>query len=690
VRFQTTIYALCAVLLSASASLSADDLGFDAAGNTSMPWTQTDSAGYRWDIQHNGTVGDGNHDAYDGGLQLAVQGSGFSGQSQARVSKAGDEIELGPWNWNNQIQVVRRVYVDKKDNYARWVDLYRNTANQDVTVEIRYFSNLGSTIRNFVTASGKQTRDNAWAFATTDPNRSNTPALVHVVGTPQSKLQPEIKADSGTDKIYVTYRLEIPAGQTRGLFMIEMQRPKWGQAVKAMRDFKVHRALRKLPRAVRKVLANASTATMDIGGLDLPRDEDNDIVVLNDETELLGTITNEAYTIETGFGTLELPAARVVGMESAGPNDAQVRLALLDGQILLGTLTSGPIAITLANGKTLETPPRKLLKAGYRLSEDRPRDLRPDQPILVMHSGEYLGFRADDLKTDFLTEYGTVTLAPEHLQALILQVPEHGVHRAVFTNGSTLSGLLLADRVTTDLPLGPKLDARRAIIRQVVFPTETPEEKELCELTLRNESILRGAVLTGELQLQTSRNTITIAPAEIKTLTRAEGALRTFTVKLHSGTTVSGDVMNDSLQFAVQPGPTLDVFIGHINSLTCPKPEDPPTPKTDEADKPDKQDDSEDEAAKEETPEAARRRERSTLLRDAAAGQEAEVQHMEAQRRVKQITDITARLQELKAVLANLKQAKAAGKNVTDDAIAAAAARVQAAEKQLKAIKASE
>jgi hypothetical protein len=547
----------------------------DAGGNTSLPWTVQDKKDYRWDIQANGTVGDGNNDCYDGGLQLSVQGSGFGGHSQAVLSKDGKEIQLGPWNWSNKVQVCRRIYVDKQGSYARWVDVFHNTSGQEQNLKIRYYSNLGSSIRKFRTAGGKDSPEPDWAFVTADRGNTKTPAIVHVVGTPSAKLRATIKADGGQDNVYVTFRLKIPAGEYAALLNIQMQRPGFDEAVKAMEAFDVHRALRKLPRAARKALANAATPTLAIGGLELPRDGEQDVVLLKDDTELLGTINNKVWTIETPHGTLELPAARVVGLETVGMGDRHVRLALIDGQILAGTLTSEPLKITLANGNTLSTPLWQVLRAGYRISDARPKQIEPDQPVVMLRTGEQLFFDPADFDGQLLTEYGTVTLRPADLRGIMLQTSEGGLHRAVFANGSSLSGLLLADTLETQLPLGPTLSARRATIRKFAFPAEKPGGEKVAVMTLRNENVLRGAVVSETIRLLSNRDEISIEPGDIKELTRAEGALRTVIVKLHSGATVSGDVVDDTIRFAIQPGPQLDVFIGHVNKLTCPKREKP-------------------------------------------------------------------------------------------------------------------
>lgn len=553
----------------------------------SLPWDVTDQAGFRWDIQGNGSVGDGSNDAYDGGVQLSLAGGGFGSQGEARLIGE-NEIELGPWRRNSEWQVTRQVYVDKDDSYARWIDTFHNTSNSTQSIEVAYFWNLGFSIEQARAGSGNELpTDGDWAFVTAPAAGAEQPGVVHIVGAPGADLKPRFQISKGQDTAYVFFKLQVPAGQKVSLFVIEMQRKDFDTAAAAMESFKLASALRKIPRELRDNVLNLAMPKLEIGGLELPRDETNDIILLKDDTEVIGRIQNESFTLQTAEGNVELQAGSVLGFQTVGVDAQLIRLALTDGQILGGRLTSGPLEMTLADGNVVSLSVRDIARVGYHVSEAKPTNINIRRPTLLLRGREQIFFDPANFDGRFLTEYGEVTLQPVDLKTLTLAADEGGLHRATFRDGSVLSGLWQAQAVTVQPAIGPQRTVRRAVIQQVAFPAGAHTNPRAAVATLRNQDVLRGKVLNDTLSLKRGRETLTLNPADIKQLTRAENALRTVTIALHSGATVSGDLLEDTLTFDLDTGPTLEVFIGHVNTLTCPAPPAPETPADAPATQPD-------------------------------------------------------------------------------------------------------
>jgi hypothetical protein len=160
-------------------------------GRVTFNWIKNDGAGFRWDITSQGTVNDGIHDAYDGGMSLQVNGSTFSSPSgYGKLLEGGNGITIGPRKRGN-LSITRQTYIDPTIGYCRWIDLVTNTGNSEVSVPLNYRSNLGSSISKTETSSGAKSsgsgtiRKKDWAFVTTSSS-SNRPSLVHVFATPSS------------------------------------------------------------------------------------------------------------------------------------------------------------------------------------------------------------------------------------------------------------------------------------------------------------------------------------------------------------------------------------------------------------------------------------------------------------------------------------------------------------------------
>jgi hypothetical protein len=169
--------------------------------------------------------------------------------------------------------------------------------------------------------------------------------------------------------------------------------------------------------------------------------------------------------------------------------------------------------------------------------------------------------------------HGEVRLEADQLARLDLDTPDGGLHRAIFRNGSVLSGLLVAESLKLDLDLGPVLETRRQVVSQVLLPAEDIDAAGLCEMTLRNEDVLFGQIADESLAVDTQYGKVTVSPSDIDELTAPpEAALGQVSIKLRGGTTVTGKLISQTIGFQVEPGPKLPVFMGNIVHIKCPPP----------------------------------------------------------------------------------------------------------------------
>jgi hypothetical protein len=538
-------------------------------------WYMTDGSGSRWDISSNGQVSDGTNDAYDGGMQLRMGGSYFASSSEGKLSKSGREVEIGPWV-NGTIRVWRRVYIDGAVGYARWIDIYENTAGATADLKVQYYSNLGGTISTTTTTTGKQDlTDKDWGIVTADSTDSSRPAIAHVFTNRGSRTRPDVKFNRNQDDFNVSFDIKIPAGKTVAICQFEAQRQGSDQAVKFLKDFNPRHELDKVPADLRKLIVNMGGATLVMGNIDLPRHDKHDLAIRRNETEdeLLGTILNERFDVETFYGKLELPAAKVAGISIPAADDPYVQVVLLDGQMVAGKLLNAPLRLRLTNGNEMSLPPENIQAATFALSPQRPAEIKISRPTLILRSGQQLAFRASDLDLRYQSLYGEVRLEADQLTRLDLDTPDGGLHRAVFRNGSVLSGLLVADALKLDLDLGLVLETRRQVLSQVLLPAEDIDASGLCEMTLRNEDVLFGQIADESLAVDTQYGKVTVSPSEIDELTvPQEAALGQVSIKLRGGTTVTGKFVGQAVTFQVEPGPKLPVFLGSIVQIKCPPP----------------------------------------------------------------------------------------------------------------------
>ena len=571
-----------AFLLATAATGAAADKGIHIPSGRSVSgsWSTADGAGYQWNIYvAGGYVNSGSHSAYSSGMQLQVNGSGYSGGSSGRLSKDGTEIEIGPWSYQS-VNIYRRIYVDKKIGYCRWIDIFENPTSSAKSLTLRYYNGMGtSTRKTYTTSGGTTTGAKDWGIVT-GYTSSSYAAVAHVFSTKKSKVRPRFQWTRSSSTVYYHHTLKIPPKKTVAICLIEAQRRPFATAQQFLTTFKVDRELKKVPSALRRILINMSGALLTLGTLELPRNEEHDLIVQRGGNELLGTLLNKNYVIETLYGKLTLDAARVVGLHSPANAGDRIRLALADGQVIVGKLLSGEIRLKLANGNDMSMSADKIDTAAYKISPKRPEEIAFRKPMVVLRGGQQLFFKETDVDWTFHTQYGRVKLGPGDLREVVLDTPDGGLHRAIFANESVLSGLMVTDKLNVSLDLGAKLSIPRYLIQQFAFPTADYNGPDLAELNLKNEDILRGRVSDAVLKIDTDLEQVSVKRDELAQITIPEEAsLGRIRVKLHSGTVVEGKLVGKSIGFEVGQGARLPVYVGHIVEMTCPKPPEKPTTK---------------------------------------------------------------------------------------------------------------
>ena len=567
---------IACVFLAAATVFAGEGIHITGGSSIGFNWNINDGAGYRWDISSYGTVSNGTNNAYSGGMQLQVNNSGFHHSGSGRRSKDGREVEIGPWNYSNRIHVYRRIYVDPKRGYARWIDIFQNVTGMDQVASVRYSSYMGSSVKAIHTNTGKGAVGNKDWGVITVPSSTSRPHVVHVFAGRSVKVRPGFRWQPGNNTVYCDVSLKIPAGKTVALCFFQAQVRGTEAAKKFLTGFRPEAEVQKVPRALRKILVNMGAATVNIGSLELRRETSDDLVVLRNNDELKGMIQNETFAVETFYGRLDLPAKRVVGLLVPAADDPHVLVGLTDGQVVGGKLLSGPVKLRLANGNGLSFPIERLRSAAFRVSPGRPERITTGKPTIVLRSGQQLAFTPGDVDYTFHTQSGRVKLSGEDLLNIHTDTPGGGLHRAVFRNGSVLSGLLSTEQLDVRLDLGPKLRVSRHLVAQFAFPWAPVANDELAAVELRNEDAWFGRIMDAKLTIETRDNRVTIAPDEIASMEfPAEEGFGVVKVALHNGTKISGKLVERKLRFKIEPGPEVSVFAGHVLRINFPEPPEP-------------------------------------------------------------------------------------------------------------------
>jgi len=531
-----------------------------------------DGGGYRWDIQYYGTVYRGTDYAFYGGaMYLQVDGSNFQTPNYiAWVNKAGDEIELGPWN-RKGLNIYRRIKVFKDRPLARWLEVFENPTSAPVTVQVAIYSSHSYGIKQTTTSSGGTTfgsKDTAFMIRN---GRTNSPPTLHVVTSKRAKLRPQVQIQS--NQIYVRYSLTIPARKTVILSHFESQNRDAAAHQKLMKKFPAYKLFKDLRGSARGMIINMS-AGGGIGGVDLDRSDTSDAVRLRNGDPIYGSVKNAAFKVKTLLGELDLPAAKVIGM--AGGRGRNVRFVLLDGQVVSGQLSGEVLQLDLDGGGLLKIPYDKISQWSYRVTAARPSDDKFTGAHVLLRTGDRLAFDPKALEIKLLTRHGLVSLETEQLLELTMDNPGNAVHRAVFLNGSRLGGFLEPDTLKLKLKLGKTVDVSRDMIAQMRFAEEDRPDSTMTRVVLTNGDELFGTLTAGKFKLTTDFGAIDVNPENVKAMNfRPEDLGRTI-VKMWKGSVLKGRLGQSQLGFAISPNTVLNIYAGQFVSIDCPLPL-PPT-----------------------------------------------------------------------------------------------------------------
>ena len=537
-----------------------------------FPYPMTDGDKCSWDLQNFGSVvGQNNGSPYANGPLLQISNANFQA-GNAWVNAAGDEIELGPFR-TGKVTVYRRIKVYKDEGLARWLDIFECDSDQEATIPVAVFTNTMMQITQTLgSGGGNGFGGKDWAFITDGIGGGGPSSLLHIVCDAKSKVRPEVTVQGNS--IFVRYNVKVKPHSTAILCYFEAQGQTTGEHVKALRTFRAAKALKDLPAAARKLIVNFDSKAGG-EGVDLDRSDKGDCVVQAGGEPIFGTIVNESFTVVSpSVGERKLPAAQVVGMAADSPDTGVFRVLLTDGQVLVGTVAE-PKLLLKRDGGDLEVPLDRIGQWSFRISTQRPSGVPTLKATISLRTGERLKFDPADLKLHLRTLHGDVSPAPKDLVSIRLD-NAGSLHRATFTNGSSLAVLLQDDPVTVTLSLLDKAHpVARHLIRAIDFGDETPADPRLARLSLTNGDELLGELADEKITLATDFGAVDLKPDTIRHVTPLGGEGTRVAVVTWDGTTLRGRLTQEALGFVVLPGPTLKIAPSRIARLVRMQPMSP-------------------------------------------------------------------------------------------------------------------
>jgi hypothetical protein len=571
--------------------------GAPAAQQVPLPYVMNDNFGGHWDVQQDGTIGDGGNDVYDGGSKLFLGDNQYqSPQPAAAFDAKANEVLLAPMQING-LNVSRRVAVNAKAGWCRWVEVVENAGPQPAHVQLHLNFDLGGAVQQTRELIDERKTKRTIALAVFDGNH----ALAMVGAGRGAKVLPRFQPQPGTDQVDVFYDLDVPPKQTVAVLHVQVLRPQFAEVTQFMEAARDKDYLADLPKQLIRLLVNFPHAEKLVGDTEVLRGGLLDVVELRGGDQYRGTLKETSYRLDTSFGPVELPAEQVVGMTTVGTFKPSQLFITADGEVIGGTLRpdadgggagGGGIRLQLSSGQVTTVPLHTITRIGYRKRPGEPEEWRFDKPTAFLRDGQRIGIETPAETIPISTIYGTLALKPQSVAALVFQGEDQPVHQVRLTDGSRFAALV--NKESFDLRLrsaggtGPVTLAAASLARlQFGTAPEEPGEDDPT-LKLTNGDELVGA-LSGTLELQTAFDTIHVNGAEVRGLKHASaveapaaagaspGASPTeVQVTLWDGAMLSGRLKGDVIGCGLRCGTAVRVPVALLDEYEQPNPQ--PTP----------------------------------------------------------------------------------------------------------------
>jgi hypothetical protein len=547
-----------------------------------------DNLGMQWDVQMDGSIGDGGNDFYDGGGRIMLNNGAYqSPQPQAMFDAALSELTLPPQQVGG-VSLTRKIHVNVAQSYCRWTEIMENPGAQPVHLTIHLHWDLGGIVQQFQPVEDEK-KHTQLGVAIFDGQRG----VVMMCAGRGGKVTSRYQIQQNSDQIEQFYEIDVPAKQTVAIVHVQAMRGNMADAAAFITQAKDKEILEGLSRETLRSLINFKRSGTTIGDLELPRTDLLDIVEMRGGDQYRGTLKEAVFHLETFHGQVDLPAERIIGFVTAGTYRPIQLFITTEGEIIGGALSGGSLRLQLTSGQVVALPLSSVTRVGCRKRPGEPEELKFDKPVAYMQDGQRLIVDAPSAPLSVSTIYGNVKLQPQWIAALTFQGEEQAVHQIRLRDGSRFNGLIDGDSLDMRLRGGgasasanpPSVKFPIAMLARVQFSSgsddASADEEETPTLQLNNGDILAGAA-AGTLELETGFDVLKLNGPEVRQIRHVEASEGSralpseVTVTLWDGASVSGRLRGDAIQFALKSGQPIRVPVSLISRYQHPNPAPPP------------------------------------------------------------------------------------------------------------------
>ncbi len=536
-----------------------------------LPYQAADDNGNQWVVYYQGQLQQqGNQPVFSQAGMINVNGKQPQQQNQQANYDEKTKTVSMVFRPQNNLKHERQ-FRFSDDGIVRIIDIFENTSDKPQSVNLQYTTNTNYGVNGADTLTDpKKKGDLGWA-ADTGAGR----AAMSVWGGKGSKLLPTVRYNPGNNQVMASVSLSVGGKQKSAIVHWHGTMDNIDAAKTWVGQSRESRLLSDVPVELRKVIANVSgTSAGSIGDRELLRGDRTDIIELRGGDQIRGDLKVEVYKLNTAYGKVELPAAKVASLLSVGDFRARQLLVTQDGEIFGGDLETQTIPIQLSSGQTTQVPLSQISRLGYRTGGAELPEWTFDKPMVFLRSGERCAITAPDKPIDFVTRYGALSLKPQQVAIVNLKT-ESGVHEIYLSDGSRMSGIISnpqwALKLSSTSGDAPVQFALAALARVQIAPLAEDVGAGKATLSLMGDDII-ATRLEGELSLQTTFDTLKINAAEIRSMARPDEGLPDVQITMFDQSTFRGTLQTQSLKAKLVGGLSIDVPVAAVRGYDNPQP----------------------------------------------------------------------------------------------------------------------
>ena len=571
---RSSLLVTCALVLSLHSSAVAEEL---------VPGVYTpvtDASGTMWTIQQNGILGKGADGLITGGMVLMVNNVQFY------AAKPMMSVDTGAFVLENTqvsiaLDVTRRVRVQSKEGFVRYLDTFANPSALPAIVQVELRSNLGGRFTGVYTDRGRKvagTLEKRETGVIAIPKNATHKAAVITASTTRATVKPRVVIQNDF-QLSLHYQLEIPAGgEVSLLHAISAVATPEDTESKTLspifRKLALPRIERFLPRGMRSGIVNlrSKSGGTGIAGslLALPLDAlgveagKQDTLAVGERTRLFGKASCAGFAVSTTYGRAEIPFDQVAAL--VGPKDGrQGRAILRDGQVLVGDLEAEDLGFTLPSGTRIAIEADRLDRLVCRAAESDNTWATQTAVLAELGNGARIAL-TDSFPLSVATRWGELDIPGNELLWVVPDEERAVGRRVTLADGTTFYGYLNGSAVGVPAVLFDKIDGVqifpsdvRALItksgRSRIQKSEDADGLKSAggetrlpprRVTLAGQQVFAASLASQSLDVLTGGDLIQIPPSTIRSLKNVteefgdEDAGAVFELSLWGGSTVVG------------------------------------------------------------------------------------------------------------------------------------------------------